>query len=88
MRSYAKTNSVCAMADTSKNLTQILAQLRGDLTLKDTERNKLSKNDLKRYDKLTAILEKLKDDETVYMSYFVKARATDVERLRGNVEAR
>ena len=53
------------MADEEKNLAKIRAKLKPNLKLKASERKKLSEDDLKRYDKLTAILAKLKAKEKV-----------------------
>ena len=56
------------MTNDKKDLAQIRARLKGGFELNEAERKKLSKDDLKRYDKLTAILAKLNAGEKVYTS--------------------
>lgn len=56
------------MADENKILAKIRAKLKPNLKLKESERKKLSEDDLKRYDKLTTLLAKLNAGEKVYTS--------------------
>lgn len=56
------------MAEDTDKLAKVRAKLKKDVKLKASERKKLSEYDLKRYDKLTGILAKLKAGEKVYTS--------------------
>lgn len=56
------------MADEENKLGKIRAKLKPNLALKVSERKKLPEDDLKRYDKLTAILAKLNAGEKVHNS--------------------
>ena len=53
-----------AMAQSNDSTAKVKAQLRGNIKLKASDRKKLSKDTLKRYDKLTAILVKLNANES------------------------
>lgn len=66
--SFDRTIGTVTMADNAERFEQIRERLNGRFALNEDERAKLSKTDLKRYDKLTAILAKLNAGEKVYTS--------------------
>lgn len=70
MRFYAeRSTGMGAMNDNQKSVSEIRAKIHAAdndaIKLTESERKKLSKDDLKRYDKLTAILAQLKAGKTI-----------------------